>query len=201
MLKLEKTEKRLLNGKPTDVRVYRNTMTENEVVTYLLHTDAQRNTWWTFEDLFSLPFIRQLAAKKVLDLYGHGLALEDIKTHTSQIKAMLKAEQDPERYEKAYGKVLELEQLTESVADPVRQCIGLCTVYIMLNDEQPDVWTNHWSAQKMTLLGLDVGLQSFFLNWWTDIMRRSGSVLKGLSRIVSTLPESEVPREASAPAS
>lgn len=189
MLKLEKTDKRLLNGKPTDVRVYRNTMTDNEVTTYLLYTDSQKNQWWTFEDLFSLPFIRQLAAKKVLDLYGHGLHLEDVKTLTTQLKTTLKSN-SAERYELAYAKVLELENLTETMADPVKQCIGLCTVYLLLNEEQPDVWTNHWSAQKMTLLALDVAAQSFFLSWWTGIMRASGSLLRGLSQIVSKVNES-----------
>jgi hypothetical protein len=189
MLKLEKTENRVINGTPTPVRIYRNTMTESEVTTYLLYTDKQKNAWWTFEDLFALPFIRQLAAKKVLDLYGHGLGLEDVKSITGQLKTILKSD-SPERYEKTYAKVLELENLTETMADPVKQCIGLCTVYLLLNEEQPDVWTNHWSAQKMTLLSLDIASQSFFLNWWTGIMRRSGSLLKGLSLIASTVAQS-----------
>jgi hypothetical protein len=189
MLKLEKIDTRKINGKDTPVRIYRNTMTESEVTTYLLYTDKQKNSWWTFEDLFALPFIRQLAAKKVLDLYGHGLALEDVKTITSQMKSLLKSD-SPERYEKTYAKVLELENLTETMADPVKQCIGLCTVYLLLNDEQPDVWTNHWSAQKMTLLSLDIASQAFFLSWWTGIMRLSGSVLKGLSQIASTVVQS-----------
>lgn len=189
MLKLEKIDKRMINGVETPIRIYRNTMTENEVVTYLLYTDKLKNSWWTFEDLFALPFIRQLAAKKVLDLYGHGLALDDVKTISGEIKAILRSDSQ-ERYEKAYAKVLELENLTETMADPVKQCIGLCTVYLLLNDEQPDVWTNHWSASKMTLLSLDIAAQSFFLNWWTGIMRRSGSLLKGLSQIVSTVAQS-----------
>lgn len=189
MLKLEKTDSRIINGKPTPVRIYRNTMTENEVTTYLLYTDKHKNAWWTFEDLFGLPFIRQLAAKKVLDLYGHGLSLEDVKTITGQLKTTLRSE-SPEKYEQVYAKVLELENLTETMADPVKQCIGLCTVYLLLNEEQPDVWTNHWSAQKMTLLSFDVAAQSFFLSWWTGIMRLSGSVLKGLSQIASTVAQS-----------
>lgn len=182
MLKLEKIDKRLINGVNTPIRIYRNTATETEVVTYLLREDANKNTWWTFEDLFTVPFIRQLAAKKVLDLYGHGLSPDDIRTITTQMKATLRSNA-PEKYEQAYAKVLELEALTETTADPVKQCIGLCTVYLMLNDEAPDVWTNNWSAQKMTYLSLDLDLQAFFLSWWTNIMRLSGSLLKGLSQI------------------
>lgn len=186
MLKLEKTETRTINGAATPVRIYRNTLTGSEISIYLLKTDYQGNKWWAFEDLFALPFIRQMAAKKVLDLYGHGLALADVKAISGQIKSILRSN-SPEKYELAYAKTNELENLAETMADPVRQCIGLCTVYLILNDELPDTWTNQDTARKMSILTLDVELQAFFLNWWTDIMRRSGQVLKGLSRIVSTV--------------
>jgi hypothetical protein len=192
MLQLVKEESRLINNTPTPARVYKNTITGTEVVTYRLHVDRVGNTWWTFEDLFALPFIRQLAAKKVLDLYGNGLSLDDVKSISSQLKTILKA-QDPERYERAFAKVLELENLAEMMADPVKQCMGLCTVYLLMNDEQPDAWTGQVTAAKMTVMAMDVEAQSFFLNWWTGIMRHSGQVLKGLSRIVSTVDESLVP--------
>lgn len=188
MLKLEKQEDRLINGKPTPVKVYKNTMTGTECTLYLLHTDQFKNKWWTFEDLFALPFIRQLAAKKVLDLYGHGLALDDVKSITSQLKAILKST-NGEKYELAYAKALELENLAETMADPVKQCMGLCTVYLLMNDEQPDAWTSQVTAAKMTAMAMDVESQSFFLNWWTDTMRHSGQVLKGLSRIASMASE------------
>lgn len=180
-----------MNNQPTRSRVYSNTMTNTEVVTYLLHTDTLGNTWWTFEDLFALPFIRQLAAKKVLDLYGNGLSLDDVKSISSQLKTILRTD-GQDKYERAFAKVLELENLAEMMADPVKQCMGLCTVYLLMNDEQPDAWTNQVTAAKMTAMAMDVGAQSFFLNWWTGIMRHSGQVLKGLSRIVSTVDESLV---------
>jgi hypothetical protein len=188
MLKLEKTGEREMNGRKTATRLYKNTLTGSEVTTYHLHTDKFGNTWWTFEDLFALPFIRQLAAKKVIDLYGNGLSLDDIKGISGELKTILKTDH-PERYEKAYAKALELENLAEMMADPVKQCMGLCTVYLLFNDENPDTWTTPVTSQKMTAMALDLDSQAFFLNWWTDIMRRSGQVLKGLSRIVSTASE------------
>jgi hypothetical protein len=188
MLKLEREESRLVGSQPTKVRTYKNTLTGSEVSTYLLRVDKFNNQWWTFEDLFALPFIRQLAAKKVLDLYGHGLALDDVKSITAQLKTILRSDSG-ERYEQAYAKVMELDNLAETMADPVKQCMGLCTVYLLLNDEPPDAWTNQVTSQKMTALSLDIESQSFFLNWWTDIMRRSGQVLKGLSQIASTASE------------
>lgn len=189
MLNLEKSENKLINGKPTPVRAYRNTITDSTVSTYLLHKDGQGNEWWTFEDLFALPFIRQLAAKKVLDLYGNGLALQDVKAISAQLKNILRSN-SPEKYELAYAKTLELENLAETMADPIKQCMGLCTVYLLLNDENPDAWTTQVTSVKMGILTLDVGLQSFFLNWWTGIMRQSGQALKGLSRIASRVNQS-----------
>jgi hypothetical protein len=188
MLKLQKEESRVMNGKNTQVRVYHNTLTNGTCETYHLHTDQFGNKWWAFVDLFTLPFIRQLSAKKVLDLYGHGLALEDVKQITGQLKTILRSA-SPEKYEQAYAKAMELENLAETMADPVKQCMGLCTVYLLFNDEMPDAWTQQVVSQKMTVMAADIGLQSFFLNWWTEVMRRSGLLLKGLSQIVSKADE------------
>lgn len=188
MLKLIKQENRIFNGKETPFRVYKNSLTNTDCETYLLHTDSNGRKWWTFVDLFALPFIRQMAAKKVLDLYGNGLALEDIKSIAAQMKMILRSN-TPDKYEVAFAKVLELENLSEMMADPVKQCMGLCTVYLLLDDETPDAWTTQVTAAKMTAMSLDLDLQSFFLNWWTGIMRHSGQVLKGLSKIASMASE------------
>ena len=107
MLKLEKTDTRPIAGVMTPVRVYKNTLTGNDLTTYLLKKDSHGNEWWTFEDLFALPFIRQMAAKRVLDLYGHGLALEDVKSLTTQIKAILKSA-SPDKLDLAWAKTHEL---------------------------------------------------------------------------------------------
>lgn len=188
MLKLTKQESREVNGKLKPVRVYTNSITGSETVVYNIFTGKDGQRWWSFEDLFGLPFMRQMAAKKVTELYGHDLALTDILAHTGQLKAFLRSS-DPEKYEKAYQKVLELETLSTSMADPVKQCIGLCTVYLLLDDELPDTYHQGIQNQKLTLLSLDLDAQSFFLNWWTDHMKSSGALLKGLSQIASTLAQ------------
>jgi hypothetical protein len=184
MLQMFKTEDQPINNVSTKVRRYKNTLTGNELSTYLLKTDKSGNQWWSFVNLFELPFVRQLAAKKVLDLYGHGLSLEDVKTITGALKATLRSD-SPEKYDLAMAKVLELEGLTETMSDPVKQCMGLCTVYLLLNDEQPDAYLQSYTNQKMTFMALDADLQAFFLRWWTEVMRSSGQVLSGFSRIVS----------------
>ena len=184
MLELRSTQTGKIDGKERQIRTYVNSVTGSFVNTYHLRTDRFNNTWWAFEDLFALPFIRQVAAKKVIDLYGQGLSLTDIKTITSQIKATLKSD-DREKYEKAYSKVLELENLTENVADPVRQSLGLCTVYLLMNDEGPESWTNQYSSEKMGALSLDPDSMAFFLDWWISKTSSYGQALKGLSQIAS----------------
>lgn len=184
MLKLTREENRAVNGKTVATRTYVNTDTGTEISTYHLYTDMLRQRWWTFEDLFGIPMIRQMAAKKVVDLYGHDLSLQDILAHTTELKGLLRST-DAEKYEKAYAKVLELETLSRAMADPVKQCIGLCTVYLLLDDEDPAVYFQPTQNRKLSTLALDVDAQAFFLSWWTDHMRQSGRLLKGLSQIVS----------------
>lgn len=186
MLQLLRSEKMPLNGKETPVKVYKNTLTGSEVTIYHLYKDKFENDWWTFLDLYQLPLVRQMSAKRVLDIYGNGLSLDDVKAITGQLKTLLRGN-DPEKNDRLMGKILELENLTETMADPVKQCMGLCTVYLMLNSEVPDVWNNNVMSQKMTIMAADVATQSFFLNWWTEVMEHYGMALKGLSRIASSL--------------
>lgn len=186
MLKLIKTETRRISGEERPVRIYKNSLTESELITFLLRKDIFGNSFWAFEDLFSIPFIRQSAAKKVLDLYGHGLHLDDIKKLTGEAKIILKAT-GPDKYEQAFAKILELENLSETLGDPVKQCLGLCTVYLLFNDEVPDVWNNTINGQKMTAMTNDPDSQAFFLSWWIDTTKGFGNLLKGLSQIASTI--------------
>lgn len=187
MLKLKSRGSKEINGKETPIMIWQNQQTGGELVTYLVRQTPDHK-WWAFEDLYQLPMMRYIAAKKVLELYGHGLSLDDIKGITGVMKGILKSD-DKEKYEKAYAKVLELESLTESFADPIKQSLGLCTVYLLLDDEPPDVWTNQVSSLKMGILALDVESQAFFLNWWASSITHYGQGLKGLSAIVSKMSE------------
>lgn len=186
MFVLKQETTRAIGGKPTSVKVYENSQTGTSLTLYHLYTDRSGQKWWAFEDLFTLPFVRQLAAKKVIDLYGHGLTLDDIRAYSTNIKGLLKGN-DPEKYEKIYAKMLEFDTLAETMADPVKQCIGLCTLYILMDGEKPDAYDQHLQRNKMSYLAVDLDAQAFFLNWWTGVMRHSGTVLKGLSKIASTV--------------
>lgn len=184
----QKTNEQVIekSGKPSVVRTYKNAITGTEISTSSVYKDKAGHVWHVFDDLFSIPFIRQMAAKRVLDLYGNGLSLIDVKSITTQMKAIVKSN-DAEKYERVFAKLLELENLAETMADPVKQCIGLCTVYTLLDDERPDTYLQSDVSVKLSLLSLDIDAQTFFLTWWTGVMSRSGQILKGLSRIASTI--------------
>jgi hypothetical protein len=177
-------ERTLSSGAKTQVKVWENQQTGSQLTTSLLRTDEQGNKWWQFDDLLAIPFIRQMAAKQTADLYGHGLALADIKGYTGELKVLLRST-DEEKYDKAMAKVLEMENLADRVADPVKQCLGLTTVYLLLNDERPDVYMAGEQAVKMSIMAVNVDLQAFFLNWWTDVMVSFGKLFNGVSAIAS----------------
>lgn len=182
MFKLTNTTK-LENGK--EKRTYREDQTNSEISTVEMYTDSRNNRWFVFEDLYQMPFSRHFAAKKVIDLYGAGLSIDDVRQITKSLKLMLKSS-DPDKYEKAMSDVLRLEQLTETMADPVKQSLGLCTVYVLLDKEQVDVYSQDMMNYKMSLMAMDLELQAFFLQWWIAIIPRYTGVLKGLSQIASS---------------
>lgn len=185
MFRLTNTRK-LDNGK--EKRTYREEETNTEIYTIELYTDKQGNRWFAFEDLYQMPFARHFAAKKVIDLYGAGLSLDDVRAITKQLKVHLKGN-DPDKYEKAMTEVLRLEQLSEAMADPVKQSLGLCTVYLLLDKEQIDVYSQDTMNYKMSLLAMDLDAQAFFLQWWIAIIPRYTGVLKGLSQIASSVSQ------------
>lgn len=185
MFKLTNTRK-LEDGR--EKRTYREEETNSEIYTIELYKDKQGNRWFAFEDLYMMPFSRHFAAKKVIDLYGAGLTLDDVRAVTKQIKVHLKGS-DPDKYEKAMAEVLRLEQLSESMGDPVKQSLGLCTVYLLLDKEQIDVYSQDVMNYKMSLLAMDLDAQAFFLQWWTGIIPRYTGVLKGLSQIASSVSQ------------
>lgn len=167
------------------VRTYRHAHLGKELTTYLLRKDNQ-HSWWTFEDLYAIPFIRTMAANHIVRLYGHGLQLGDITGGTAQIREILKSA-DPEKLDRAIAKTYELDNLANTLADPVKQCLGLCTLYVLLDDERPDAYVQAEQSVKMTILSLDIEAQTFFLTWWTQVIERSGRVLKSISEIASRL--------------
>jgi hypothetical protein len=178
----------------TAKREYKNTLTGNPLTTYLLKTDDHGNKWWTFEDLYSLPLMRQMASSKISRLFGGDLLLSDILEKCEEGKAECKGTA-PDKYERVYAKWLELETLAKTMADPVKQHTALCTVYLLLNDEGPGEYSQAQQNSKMEILATDVSLQTFFLTWWSEAIGRYGKDLQGLSLIASAIRGTPSTRE------
>lgn len=168
------------------VRVYRSKIHGTEIRTHLLTTDKQKNKWWTFEDLPSLPWIRNLAANKITRLFGNDLSLADIQAKMAQQRAILRSK-DAEKIDKAIAHTYEIDNLATGLADPIKQAVGLGTLYLLLNDERPDVYLQSEQSVKMTILTLDPDMHAFFLSWWQGIIERYGTGLKVISPIVSAM--------------
>lgn len=167
-------------------RTYTSSITGTEISTKLIYTDGSGNNWWAFEDLLQMPFIRKKAAEKVSQLYGVGITKEDLSNFVTKMKNTLRGA-DAERYEKAYSEVLNLESIIESTADPVKESLSLCTVYIMQDDERVDNFSYQQAARKVELWTLDTDAQAFFLTWLAAGINDYTQHYKSIMQIASTL--------------
>ena len=100
------------------------------------------------------------------------------------MKEILKGS-DKEKYERAYSEVLQIETMMASVADPVKQSLSLCSVYILSDAEQIDIFSFNTAKEKMDNWALDLKAQSFFLQWLTDGMSAYTKLYEQISEIVS----------------
>ena len=148
-------------------RTYKNTQTGTEVKTSLKFVDDDGNGWWAFDDLFAIPAIRKIASQKIAQLYGIGVTVEDIKTFLEKHKQTLKGTA-ADKYERAYADVLNFETIVDQTADPIKQSLALCTVYVLSDDERIDTFSMQDAAEKMKLWSLKPDVQAFFLSWWMD---------------------------------
>lgn len=171
----------------TDIRrTYRSDITGTEIHTKLLYTDGSGNKWWSFEDLLQMPFIRKKASEKVSQLYGVGITKEDLTAFITRIKASLKGS-DADRYERAYSDVLQLENIINDTADPVKQSLSLCTVYIMHDTERVDTFSFADATNKMSLWAIDLEAQAFFLSYVTSGITDYTKLFSSITQIASTL--------------
>lgn len=169
-------------------RIYTNTITESECMTEVIYTDAAGYRWWSFVDLFTLPIIREVAARKVTDLYTASITKTDIDEFLNKQKTILRSN-DPEKYDKLMSEVLNFESAVSNVSDPTRNLLSLCTVYVMSDDERPDAYDLNLAMAKMDLWKEDTDAMVFFLNWLTDTINSFLSASAKVSQIVSKLQE------------
>lgn len=168
------------------VRTYRNAGTGTETKTTPIFKDKNGVQWWGFVDLFKIPYIRVAYSKTVADLFTMGLSLKDILEWCSEEKALLKSD-DPEKYEKLYAKVLEKERMATFTADPVRQHLALCTIYVLEENERVDYFEDTVAEKKLKAWRGDMEATTFFLTWHTEhIQNYTSSLTQILPTVLMT---------------
>ena len=169
-------------------RIYRSSITGTEVSTSVIFTSQDGTKWWAFDDLLNIPFIRKKAAESLTRLYGAGIAKDDLLQVVTRLKELLKGN-DPEQYEKSYAEVLQLEQLANQVADPIKQSLSLCPIYILSDDERIDTFSNSEAVAKMQRWAIEPDAQAFFLSWLNDGMNAYLSLSNTIFQTVSMQQE------------
>jgi hypothetical protein len=177
-----------------ETRIYKNTHTGTEVKTSVIYVTPDGVKFWGFNDLYKIPYIRTAFARHISDLYTIGLSLKDILSWCEQEKSLLKSE-DPEKYEKLYALVLEKERLAKFTADPIRQQLALCTVYILTDEERIDYFEDSQAEQKLNMWMGSPEMIAFFLTWHTEHIRRYMKTLDKISTTVLKMEKQERERE------
>ncbi len=173
----------------TDIkRNYRNDATGTTCSTSYVYTDVEGNRWFTFDNLFTLPFMRQFAATKISSLYQIGLSKEDIEGHINGLKTTLKSN-DTDKYEKCYALVLDFESKFDDATNVIKQIASLVCVYNMLEDERIDVFEPEVQEKKKQILDVDLNAQAFFLRSQIERTEIYGNRLDLFSKTASAIRE------------
>lgn len=167
-------------------RHYRNPVTGSECTTSNIYTDKDGNKWWEFDNLFTLPFMRQFAATKISSLYQIGLSKDDITNHIGGLKTMLKST-DPEKYDKAMSLVITFEERFNDATNAIRQISSLVCVYNLINDERVDIFDLTVQDQKLKILEADYEAHAFFLKRQIERTETYGTALDKLSKTASMI--------------
>lgn len=163
-------------------RLYIQETTGTQLTTELIYTDKMGGKWWGFSDLFAVPYIRTAYAKQVSDLFTTGVTVEDLDKWDNEELKLLKSN-DPEKYEKLYSLILERRKVRQSIVDPMKQHLALCTIYVLQDQERIDYYTLDQAGEKMQLWQLDKEATGFFLNWHTGHILKLTETFKGISQI------------------
>ncbi len=170
-------------------RTYINDQTGSKCQMSICYTDKEKNSWYMFNDLFTIPYTRNFAALKVTSLFAAGLTADDLNGHISEMKKLLKSD-DKEKYEKMYASVLDFESRIDSATSAIKQMTSLVCVYFTINDEAIDAFDGSLQMKKMALLESDPEMHSFFLSQQITLTENYTNRLSILSQIVS-VPQSQ----------
>jgi hypothetical protein len=173
------------------VKVFRNSQ-GSETKVSKIYTTQDGKDWFGFVDLSKIPYIRIAYSKHIMDLFNLGMGLKDLLEWADNMKQIIRSE-DPEKYEKLYSLILEKEKLAKFTADPIKQHLALCTVYIIAEDERIDYFDEGVAEQKMKLWSADPEAITFFLSWHNERIQDYLNFFKKISRTVSDLQRASKP--------
>jgi hypothetical protein len=125
-------------------------------------------------------------SKHISDLFTIGLSLKDILKWCEEEKNLIRSA-DPEKYEKLYSMILEKERIAKHTADPIKQHIALCTVYVLSDQERVDYFDDAMAEEKMNLWNADTSMIAFFLSWHNQHIQHYTKTLEGITRTASSL--------------
>lgn len=172
-----------LSSQTDKKKIYINDQTGTECELDLIYTDQLQRNWWGFHDLVSIPYIRKAFSQSITNLFQAGLSYDDLTRWIAEEKKILRSN-DTEKYEKLYALVLEKETTITSIVDPLKQNLGLATVYVLDENERIDYFNFDVATNKLNAWRLDPESESFFLTWLNDHILRFTKTLENLSQIV-----------------
>lgn len=164
-------------------RTYQSTITGTEVITSLLYTGTDGEKFWGFEDLFSIPTQRKIAAQRITDLFAAGVTKEEIQTSLSETKAFLKAND----YDNAITTIINLENNLSHSNDITKQANSLAAIYVLTDTERIDTINQSVIMSKIERWRTFEDEQSFFLTWLMNTIDGFTKLSGQLSKIVSKM--------------
>jgi hypothetical protein len=167
-----------------NIRIYINSLTGSKSEQEMVYQDKEGNKWYHFRDLTALPHVRKFAAMKISSLYTLGLSKDDLNGFITSMKTILKSE-DSEKYEKAYGTLLDFQVKAENATDAIKQMSSLTCIYFTINDEDIDSFDQQLQANKMAKLEASPEMHSFFLGRQMQMNEDYNNSLKIISQIAS----------------
>lgn len=166
-------------------RTYQSDVTGTEVFTSLLYTGSDGEKFWGFDDLFSMPTQRKIAAQRITDLFSAGVTADEIKETLTDIKGLIKAN-NPDQ---AMFKVQQLEENISHANDITKQATSLAAIYILTDTERIDTINQAFIMSKIERWKTFEDEQAFFLTWLLDITTAYTRLSGQLSQIASQMKE------------
>jgi hypothetical protein len=128
----------------------------------LVKIDVHGNKWFTFREPNEMPYLRSMVADISKRFHGAKITKESL---TELLQEQKRAKTIEEKNKIADEILLRTNYLSDEGT-----LLELCSVYFILNDENPEVFDKEASKEKQRLLNEDYKLKCFFLFWLVDMI-------------------------------